>query len=124
MQRDEKLIKEILIMIRDSDKAEETWLDMVIKGYDLKSISYHVKLLYEMGLIEAIDLSSNAGQNWKPKRLTSAGHDYLNELCKPLSRKIAEHCLDVSGKILWIFVGGLIGAFTAILANSLFNDCN
>lgn len=43
-----------------------------------EEISYHILLLQEAGLIEAIDLSSSDGVCWVPKRLTYEGDEFLD----------------------------------------------
>lgn len=49
-----------------------------IDGYSKDEISYHVNLLYEAGLIDAIDLSSLTSYRWEPKKLTWQGHEFLD----------------------------------------------
>ena len=42
--------------------------------------AYHVLLLHEAGLVDAIDASSMSGIDWIPTRLTMAGHQYLETI--------------------------------------------
>jgi hypothetical protein len=52
-------------------------LDISVLGHSDEEISYHILLMHEAGLIEAIDLSSFDGVCWKATRLTNDGHDFL-----------------------------------------------
>jgi hypothetical protein len=48
-----------------------------IDGRSATEVSYHVQLLTDAGLLEAIDLSDTAGLDWRPTRLTYAGHEFI-----------------------------------------------
>ena len=56
-----------------------------LEGYSPDQINYHLTLLEEAGLIEAINVSSHDGIGWLPQRLTWSGHDFL-EASKDESR--------------------------------------
>jgi hypothetical protein len=49
-----------------------------IAGYTPRQVSYHVKLVAQAGLIEAVDFSSQEGLHWRAKALTWAGHEFLD----------------------------------------------
>lgn len=84
MKRDPDLEREILLAIEASDHDPLTWINLEnIQGHSPSAISYHVKLLDEAGLIEAQDLSTMSGFNWKPKRITMRGHQYLENVRDP-----------------------------------------
>lgn len=51
--------------------------DVHVEGRSEEQISYHIMLLHEAGLIEAIDLSSFDGVCWRPKYLTYEGNEFL-----------------------------------------------
>src|SRR4051794_15365311 len=57
---------------------------IAIDGHTAEEISYHVMLLNEAGLLDAYDLS-RAGVlcDWKPTRLTWAGHEFLDASREP-----------------------------------------
>jgi hypothetical protein len=48
-----------------------------IEGHSEEETSYHILLLQESGLVEAINLSSSDGVCWRPKWLTYAGNEFL-----------------------------------------------
>ncbi|MDZ4196666.1 MAG: DUF2513 domain-containing protein [Candidatus Izemoplasmatales bacterium] len=52
--------------------------EIVIEGFSNDEINYHIMLLNEAGLVEALDLSSHGGLEWKSKRLTWKGHEFLD----------------------------------------------
>ena len=52
--------------------------DVSVEGHSGEEISYHVMLLKEAGLIEAIDVGSHAGVCWRPKCLAYAGNEFLS----------------------------------------------
>lgn len=77
MKRDWDLMRQILFEV-------EKWpftggFDTItIPNHSEPEISYHVSLLADAGLIEAIDVSSHDGVAWRPKHLTYAGHEFLD----------------------------------------------
>lgn len=77
MKRDMDLIRAILIEV-EKLPLDPGFHDVSVPGYTEEEITYHVQLADEAGLIEAIDLSSNEGVCWKPKRLTYQGHEFLD----------------------------------------------
>jgi hypothetical protein len=48
-----------------------------IGGHDPTELSYHVQLLADAGLIEAMDLSADDDIEFHPRRLTYAGHEFI-----------------------------------------------
>lgn len=77
MTRDMTLIREILIAIEASNKTQGT-ISLELPDRDPETVSYHVKLLADAGLIEANDLSSMREFDWKPRSLTWSGHEFLD----------------------------------------------
>ena len=76
MKRDMDLVRKILLELEDAP-YESGGLDLELEGYSPDQISYHVMLLNEAELIEANDLSTFGGPKWIPKRLTWAGHEFI-----------------------------------------------
>jgi predicted transcriptional regulator len=94
VKRDFDLIRQILRSIEDNPRPNE-WISIEVDGFDEETISYHVKLLHEAGLIEAKDLTTKDGFNWMPVSLTWQGHEFLdaakNEtVWKKLKKAIAD----------------------------------
>ena len=78
MKRDMDLVREILFAVEESDDDPLGWIDLTLPGRSREDVTYHVMILAEAGLIEAQDLSSMSGFDFKPKRLTWLGHEFLD----------------------------------------------
>ena len=76
MKRDMDLARSILLAIEASDQEPGHEIDLSIGDHTDVEVSYHVMLLHEAGLIEALDLGM-VGLAWRPKRLTWQGHEFL-----------------------------------------------
>ena len=78
MKRDMDLARDILFAIEKDEGDPLGWIDLELPGRSEKEVAYHVMLLEEAGLVEALDLSSKDGFEYKPKRLTWEGHEFLD----------------------------------------------
>jgi hypothetical protein len=68
-----------LIMIEiEKNPDPMAWVNVQIPGRSELEIAYHIMLLYEKGMVDANDCSSSDGMDWKPKRLTFDGHEFLD----------------------------------------------
>jgi len=112
MKRDNKIIKQILIDLRDIKKDYDLWDDdwqkELLNKYDVDELQEHFKLLFEDNLIEAIDTSTKDSRSINPKRLTSYGHDYLEELLTPWWKSIWRNILDATSKTIYSKIGYII----------------
>jgi Hypothetical protein (DUF2513) len=70
------LIRKILLAIEAHTKPGD-WVKLNIDGYAEEQIAYHVKLLAQANLVEANDVSSSSGFEWKAQNLTREGHEFL-----------------------------------------------
>jgi hypothetical protein len=77
MKRDMDLIRKILTDLEECP-YDGSFHDIHVPGHSDDEISYHVLLMHEAELIEGIDLSTFDGTCWRPKRLTYAGHEFLD----------------------------------------------
>jgi hypothetical protein len=77
MKRDMDLVRAVLMEIEKAP-FDGGSLDISVPGHSSEEISYHILLMHEARLIEAVDLSSLDGVCWKPKRLTYEGHEFLD----------------------------------------------
>jgi len=77
MKRDMELVREILLKVEESP-YDGGFHDVEIEGRSHQEIAYHVMILHEARLIEAINLTTMDGIDWKPRRLTYAGHEFLD----------------------------------------------
>jgi hypothetical protein len=80
MKRDMDLCRQILLDLEDNPEAVG-WKGFTFEyeGRTYEEVSYHVMLLHEAGLIEAVSHSQGPGHiNWTAKKLTWPGHEFLD----------------------------------------------
>ena len=84
MKRDIGLIREILLQVEARPSVND-WGPVEIDGRSQEEISYHVKMLGDDGLLEALDMRSLGPDGFKydPKFLTARGHDFLDSIRSP-----------------------------------------
>jgi len=70
------LVRDILLNLEDAP-FRSSWVELNLHKYASEEVSYHIMLLAQAGLIEAINLSSSGGMSWKAKWLTWEGHEFL-----------------------------------------------
>ncbi len=78
MKRDMDLVRKIMLAVEASDRPLDSSL-IRIGGYSGESITEHMRLLNEAGLIEGISAYSVEHRlKWIEMRLTWNGHDFLD----------------------------------------------
>lgn len=80
MKLDKDLVREILLAIESSDQTPDSWIDLTFESRSKDEASYHVMPLHEAGFIVAQDLCSISDFDWRPKRLTIRGHEFLDTI--------------------------------------------
>ena len=83
MKRDMDLVRLILQAVEE--RQERSLNPLLIDGYSDDQIQYHIELLDEAGLLSTIDLSTTSEHDFRPKRLTWEGHEFV-EASRPESR--------------------------------------
>lgn len=83
MKRDMDLVREILLKVEEQTDDPRKPAEIVIEGHSAEAISYHVMLLAEARLVEAVDFSHMTRHLWRPQRLTWAGHEFLDDVRDP-----------------------------------------
>jgi len=116
MKRDLDLIRDILLHIEKMDDGGSGWVDEWgdLSDVDDKTRIDHVKMLWEVGYIDATDASSMSGTHYIPRRITMAGHDYLDSVRDPKIWRDTKSGLKKVG-------GGASLAIIQALANGLIN---
>lgn len=76
MKRDMDLARNIIFKLEEYSEPNG-WVEIKIDNYTNEEISYHIKLLFQAGLIEAYDVTDSSGFEWKAKSLTWKGHEFL-----------------------------------------------
>jgi hypothetical protein len=79
MKLDKELVREILLQVEASPEPTG-WVDLTVDGHSQEEIAYHVQILDDAGFLEAEDLTSSSGYDWRPKRLTYEGHEFLDTI--------------------------------------------
>jgi hypothetical protein len=76
MKRDMDLCREILQRL-EALPNPDNFDPIKIDGQPAKTVSYHVKLLWDAGLIEVRNVGAIGDYDYRPKCLTWAGHEFL-----------------------------------------------
>lgn len=78
MKRDMDLVRSILLELEKHPHVS-TRMDLNIEGYSPDEVSYHVKILDQAGLINAVaDANPPFDPTWVPISLTWEGHEFLD----------------------------------------------
>ena len=78
MKLEQELVRQILLAVEASDHIPIKWVTLSLEGWDPQLVSYHVQLLAEAGFVDAQNLTNMSRYEWQPKRLTFAGHEFLD----------------------------------------------
>lgn len=99
MKRDMDLCRKVLLEVEANPRATgPAWVDLDIKGWVPAELAYHVQLLHEAGFLEASDLTTTAGLDWRPIRLTYEGHEFVEAARKETRwRKAKSLVLEKTG---------------------------
>lgn len=109
MKRDIDLVRTILLSIENGKDANgHGFIRLNIPGRSQEEVSYHVGLLYEAGLVDAVNLSTLNSYEWQPKGLTWRGHQFLDsardesswEQAKKELKKIGNSSFEVLKSVL------------------------
>lgn len=118
LKRDMELVRQILMKIEADESAPGGHIDLDLPDRSPAEISYHVRLLEEAGLIEAISVSNLGAYEWEPVRLTWEGHEFLdaarsNSVWNAAKERVAQTVgtvpVDVLKKVLEQTAGELLG---------------
>ena len=77
MKRDFNLIRAILLALEENETVIG-FSTLEIDGVTEEQVSYHVRLLFQAGLIDALDASAMNSFHWLPGLLTWDGHEFLD----------------------------------------------
>lgn len=99
MKLDKDAIRSILLAIESDTGNPMIPKDIEIPGLSQQETAYHVELLAEAGFLEAKRLVTFQLYDWKPTRLTYAGHEFLDtvrdneiwRLTKEGAQKVGAH---------------------------------
>ncbi len=77
MKRNMELARKILLEMERRSEDEET-RPIQIEGFSDSEIAYHIMLLADANLINALDASAGSERCWMPQTLTWQGHEFLD----------------------------------------------
>lgn len=85
MKRDAELIREILLAVESHDHNGGLVPIYDMLEYPNPLIGYHVYIMHNYGLLEALNATTTKGfrYKWIPKCLTMEGHDYIETVRDP-----------------------------------------
>ncbi|MEZ5942704.1 MAG: DUF2513 domain-containing protein [Planctomycetaceae bacterium] len=78
MKRDMHLIREIALIIEDDCSQILQTPEIHVAGFTEVQIAYHVRIMVDAGLVDAIDANSMDGECWLINGLTWKGHEFLD----------------------------------------------
>ena len=98
MKRDMDLVRKILFQLEE--RSDEQQSDpMSFAGCSTEDIHYHIKIMYQAGLIEVIGGATDL-YSWVPLGLTWAGHDFLDAAREQTRWDKAKHLVkDKAGTV-------------------------
>lgn len=113
MKRDWDLVREILLAVEMLPDSESTLDEGCIENRLREEVSYHFRLMYEAGLIDAIDAGALSGDFYIPTSLTWEGHELLDKIRQQSSWNkvkglVKEKGLDLSYDVLKVALGSAI----------------
>ena len=111
MKRDMDLARRILQATESSDEDPRGWVELgFVDEYPKNVVAYHVVLLADAGLIEAQDLMTMGedGYRWMPKRLTAAGHDFLDAARQEENWTAGKQLLEQAGNASLTLLGEVL----------------
>lgn len=81
MKRDMDLVRLILLKVED-EYVSTPIFNLCIEGYDLETIAYHCKIMYEAGLLSSFSVQYGDNKVWglRVGALTWSGNDYLEKI--------------------------------------------
>jgi hypothetical protein len=78
MQRNWDVIRKILIKLEEKSDLNSSISVDEVDGYDTHSVGFHMQLLNEAGLIEAVKNGISGG--WKANSIRWAGYELLDKI--------------------------------------------
>lgn len=128
MKRDMDLVREILLEI-EKQYVLSALYNLKIEGYDIETIAYHCKILYEAGLISdyKVQYANNTIYSFCVGSLTWEGNDYLdkvrdNSIWKKTKDVITQKGLPLFFDTIKIISTAFITSAAECVANSILKN--
>ena len=78
MKLQKELVREILLKLEADEGRPDGWKNIEVSGFTWEQVAYHICILNEGGLVEATDLTTTDGFDWRASRLTYSGHEFVD----------------------------------------------
>ncbi len=111
MKRDLDVIRNILLQIETNDIGNRQWVKISIPEIGEAVLQEHLFLAWESGFIEGNDVSSLSSRGFKPRRLTPAGHDFLDSVRDPEIWKKTKEGANAAGGFTLELLGDIAKGF-------------
>ncbi len=117
MKRDMDLVRRILLSIERQAVAPGEAFHIGFEGISEETVSYHVLLMSDAGLLDAIDFSSADSFHVAPVRLRWEGHEFLDKIrSDTVWNKIKSVAMEKTGALSFQAISTLA---TTIVARAL-----
>lgn len=128
MKRDMDLVRKILLEIEEEHISTAIY-DLKIEGYNMETIAYHCKIMYEAGLISDYNAQYAEGRiySFGVGSLTWEGNDYLDKVRdNSIWRKTKDVIMQKGLPLVFETVKTISNAFISSaaegIANSIINN--
>ena len=113
MKRDLDLVKSILVKI-EANPDPIGWIEIELLEASAIEVAYHVKILSQSGLIEAVNVTTRSGFDWKAISLTWKGHEFLDTIRNDtVWVKTKEAIKSKGGSLPFTLISKIAAAFVA-----------
>ena len=75
-----RIVESLRVATREDATPVTAPGEIMLEGHSRDEISYHIKMLYQDNLVEAVDVSGLGNFHWKVKLLTPEGHRFLDAI--------------------------------------------
>lgn len=107
MKRDMDLVRDLLLEIEVKDDGSGQLASIDNGPWSEAQVVDHLFQLAEQGLIQGHDMSHMQARAYKPRRLTAAGHDYLDTIRYPEIWRLTKDGAAAAGGFTVEMIGDL-----------------
>ena len=83
MKRDMELVRKILLAVEANPQPDNPMQELHVDGFSDLLVHHHVELLYNAGLLSALERKAIGLYEWYPICLTWSGHEFLDTIRDP-----------------------------------------
>ena len=82
MKRNWELVRKILIKLEQQAEADGWLASDDVQGFDAETVAYHIKMLHQAKLIEAVETGGIDRFDYTARALTWEGREFLDKIRK------------------------------------------